>query len=168
MDGIVLPRANGSGWFTTLREDRTYKTKKGAYQAQRMFEHPERWAGWKKNLEQTIIPESNIASESNSSTTEDIYYTYKDPLTDKKYIIKNDRTYKWDDLNTDWKRKINETTSDYKTKNELIDNGWIDVHLSNFFEDAQDKYPSCSWTFENIIKDLASEDDISEVVEEEE
>ena len=121
---MVLPRADGTGFFTTEKPDRVYKTERGARQAERMFQNPERYAGWQKENwaeNQTLEPEPSPIPE--PEPIPEI-----EPIEEDPFIV-------WYQLPRDIQDMIHESQSIYKCVEELISNGWTGVHLSSIIED---------------------------------
>lgn len=122
---MVLPRADGTGFFTTEKPDRVYKTERGARQAEVMFQHPERWAGWKKEnwVENRVQPETEPTPEPEPELIPEPEPEPEDPFIG------------WYELPRDIQTMIHNETSDFRCTIELINNGWSGVHLSSIIED---------------------------------
>lgn len=127
---MVLPRADGTGFFTTEKPDRVYKTERGAKQAERMFQHPERWTGWKKV--NWIEPESESEFESEPNLEfEPILEPLEEPELEDPFIG-------WYELPRSIQDMIHDSSSSYKCIEELLNNGWTGVHLSSIIEDFRE------------------------------
>ena len=123
---MVLGRPEG-GYFTTEAPDRTYKTERAAKAAERMFQHPELWQGWKREnwVEQHTqepLPEPEPVPEPiHEHEPEDHFIGWYE----LPYTVRND---------------INHLNSDSACKIELLSNGWEGVHLSSIIVDFGEEY----------------------------
>lgn len=123
---MVLPRADGTGFFTTEKPERIYKTERGARQAERMFQNPERYKGFlKENWPENQTPEPE-PEPSPEPTPEPILEP--EPIEEDPFIG-------WYQLPRDIQEMIHESQSIYKCVEELVSNGWTGVHLSSIIED---------------------------------
>ena len=117
---MILERADG-GWFTTEAPDRTYKTQRGAKQAERMFQNPQLWQGWQRQTEpeepQTPQePEEPDLPDNEEEEVEDVFIG-------------------WYELPNAIRQMIHDEPSTYRCIEELLSNGWTGVHLSSIIED---------------------------------
>lgn len=129
---MVLPRPEG-GFFTTEAPDRTYNTERGAKQAERMFQNPQRYQGWTRQgrqQEQPTIQEDIQEEQTNFDDYEDNFEEPDaEPLEDENPFIG------WYELPQAVKDSIHDSPSSYHCIEELLSNGWTGVHLSSIVED---------------------------------
>lgn len=128
---MVFQRPEG-GFFTTEAPDRTYKSERAAKAAERMFQHPELWQGWKRENwaeNQNQVPPIAEPLPEPEPVTE--------PTPEPEY---NDPFIGWYELPYTVRNDINHLSSDSACKIELLSNGWEGVHLSSIIEDFEEDY----------------------------
>ena len=113
---MVLPRPEG-GFFTTEAPDRTYNTERGAKQAERMFQNPQRYQGWTRQGRQQ----------------ED---TILDTAIDEAEDFVNDETGLNFDLNDNEEEEYFEEEGEEDPEDGVLFlDDILDIHSSNFFTD---------------------------------
>lgn len=148
---MVLPRPEG-GYFTTEAPDRTYKTERGAKQAERMFQRPELWHGWTREgreqadalnaavdaAEDLINNETGLDLDLNGNE-EDDFFEEEEEEFENPFI-------NWYEIPLSLRRMISELLSNSACKERLLSNGWAGVYLSDIIADfgedvASDYFP---------------------------
>ena len=137
---MVLKRYGEDKYFTTLAPERTYKTKRGAKQAERMFLHPERWQGWTREGREQADQASQEVEEEN----EDLYdieitrtrlRAEEEEEEEEEEEIEEDRFINWYELPRRIQDLIHESDSNKRCIQRLLSNGWTGVYLSDIIED---------------------------------
>lgn len=140
---MVLPRPEG-GFFTTEAPDRTYNTERGARQAERMFQNPQRYQGWTRQGRQqeqdtildTVIDEAEdfINDETGldfdlNDNEEEEYFEEENEEEDEDLFIS------WYELPRAIRDLIHDSNSNKRCIQRLLSNGWMGVYLSDIIED---------------------------------
>lgn len=146
---MVLPRPEG-GFFTTEAPDRTYKTERGAKQAERMFQHPQMWQGWTvgrargnqvNNLINQAVDtyEDVVSAEMGgvdlNTNEEDNIFDEEEEYFEEEVEEEEDPFIGWYELPRAIRDAIHDSPSSHHCIEELLSNGWTGVHLSSIVED---------------------------------
>ena len=136
---MVLPRPEG-GFFTTEAPDRTYNTERGAKQAERMFQNPQRYQGWTRQgrqQEDTII--DTVIDEAEDFVNDETGLDFDLNDNEEEYFEEDeedeDPFINWYELPRAIRDAIHDSPSSYHCIEELLSNGWTGVHLSSIIED---------------------------------
>ena len=134
---MVFQRPEG-GFFTTEAPDRTYKSERAAKAAERMFQHPELWQGWKR--ENWIENQPPIEGGDEGDGIPETNPEPEEPEWDDAVLEPEDPFIPWYELPYTVRNDINHLQSDSACKNELLSNGWEGVHLSSIITDFEEGY----------------------------
>lgn len=128
---MVLPRPEG-GFFTTEAPDRTYKTERGAKQAERMFLNPQLWQGWtREGRDQNT---QTITEDEQDNTTNALDQVDQVEEIEEE-VEEENRFYSWYELPRVIQDMIHESDSNKRCIQRLLSNGWTGVYLSDIIED---------------------------------
>ena len=145
---MVLPRPEG-GFFTTEAPDRTYKTERGAKQAERMFQNPQMWQGWtvgrpRENQVNNLIDhavdtyEDVVSAEMGGvdlNTNEEDFFEEEEYEEEEEEEENEDPFISWYELPRAIRDLIHDSNSNNRCIQRLLSNGWTGVYLSDIIED---------------------------------
>lgn len=146
---MVLPKPDG-GFYTTEAPDRTYKTERGAKQAERMFQNPQLYQGWTRQGRQqeqdtildTVIDEAEDFVNDETGLDLDLNNNEEEDFFEEEYLEEEENEEEDEDPFIGWyelpraiRDAIHDSASTYHCIEELLSNGWTGVHLSSMVED---------------------------------